>query len=88
MLHKEKFLILSAICPAIERTWSKRSRLSLRSLHTLSESFVYHYNVLCNFQNEQFLYFLATVYRITIKHSLKEEFSTRRLCEWRRRENM
>ena len=65
MLHKEKCLVLSAIetfiCPAIKRTWSKRSRLSLRSLHTLSESFVCHYNVLCNFQNEQFLYFLATV---------------------------
>ena len=39
---------------------------------------------LLSFQNDHFLYFL------TIKHyGLKNEaFSTRRLCEWRRRENM
>ena len=38
---------------------------------------------LLSFQNDHFLYFL------TIKHyGLKNEaFSTRRLCEWRRREN-
>ena len=46
--HKEKCLILSAIeSSSFSRpkfTWSKRSRLSLRSLHTLENFGYYYYN--------------------------------------------
>jgi len=48
------------IFPAQKRTWSKRSRLSLRSLHTLA-SFWYHYYNGCVAFKTNSMCFLKTV---------------------------
>jgi len=48
------------IVPAQKRTWSIRSRLSLRSLHTL-KSFGYHYYNDCVAFKTKSMCFLTTV---------------------------
>ena len=76
--YKEKCLILSAIKPSSfsrpKYTWSKRSRLSLQSLHTLENLGYYYYNDCVAFKTNSWKFINSS---LTYYHKAFNECSQR-----------